>query len=1145
MKPFTVSHIVGYDSHLPIKQVKLPLKYLASSSERDVTDGYTSTCLGHSEFIDVSSQSGHFFLLIQAGITKDMKRLRLTPILMDEATSLGVQFQALEFLLPHPIIGKGTFTYSFIPLFNDDEPCVIIDLIDESYLLMTFRIELSDFLMGNGRNRLVLDTFNDWVNISVPYSFELRSSPFLMKALNPSNIIISMNDGGLLHFQRKEPLSSFDIYNFSDIAPLVPLNFVGSLFSGSKSADTVFGGLSCNAAVDIAQVTSDEFVTLSLNKSVKTYSIQSHKQTKNCTDVSVSNSHSEWLTNVPNKYFQTHTYLSQKSLSLMLPTEEHMGNNENPSYGFCTWDISQGKLEKFNTLSLESELDSSRGLNNTPKNLKIQDFQIVEGESTTEYYVLFKSNTYSEVSCFTQAKSTKNITLITKSLPQQVSVFAELSSHRESEYYLDIIFNSGICDKRMVSSALEIFLQNSEQLLDLDDSHSLRYKVASTVAFVSIAKGISENSAWYKFALICLEFRRSSQEALSIAVQSDFILCSEVHGVGVYREAHSSEISFHHGTNDKLAELVTSVSSKLSVKTFKRVLEDVGSISSIDRSVASDLASKYLSGKISSEEIQYLMAQLDSTPNVVEQINALIQASDLSDVSMDADIVPPAGDGSGLFSMLLTIDVFESIRKSHEAVLINLFVLLLLCEVNDPIIEFMNMIVNKLKVYNLMSEIFNICFSSTGSSSPIEHSTVSLKENSLFWKVAVRKNPTLQHMIQRKSFPSAFDYYSNYVLGKQRDETIFEVVVDLLNRDENEVVLNDFVPKMDETMPLNSFLTGITFLLNGKFDLFHDKLIDYTLFEQVNNKVTQEKLLKHLGSNQSIRDFLTGIFIGDSDSVITKSNYYHMLSQLLKRCERASGGGRHYNPVNSPNKYYLLELALKLENMAIEILQVDPEANKFGHLTSLFLRSHFDIAIDIQDFDQAASSLSELKSISSKGDFKFQFTKLMQTMIKYHEFERLFTPGKTSIYSENYLLVDSTLLELANEDLVLSNSLKCYELLYSWRLLGPAPTDIENNFLVDKRGAAEALYIFITRFQIEKDGLRSDSELSEDFQQFKLKILEMYKIILTTLKTFTLEEDKWIRKRGGNKTSSVITLTELTVEYHRWLKDLESDFSEN
>ncbi|KAM9934325.1 hypothetical protein OXX80_006076 [Metschnikowia pulcherrima] len=1142
MDPFAVSHLVGYESHLPTKNVRLPLKYLPAKGTQDASEKYTSTLLGHSGYIDVSSQKGHFFSLIQAGVTSDRKHIRLTPILVDEATLLGVSLQSLEFVLPHPILGKGTFTHHFLPS-TTDEPCIVIDFLDESFLLVTLRVELSDFLVGNAKSRLSLDNINEWVNISVPYSFELRSPPFMMKALDAQNLIVSMNDGGLLHFRRSSPLLSFDIYNFTDAAPAVSLS-LGALFARSKRTENEIGGISSNAAVDIAYLNADDFVILTLNKTVKVYSLRSHRQLKQLSDLTASHGRSEWVNNVPNKYFELHSHSDSKTLSLVLPTENEAAESKCPAYTFINWDISDGKLEQHDTLKLEVD-DLNRPSHADLKSLKIQDFQILQGQSEVDYFVLYKSNTYSEVVRFKQAKSTKEITLITRSLTQQASVFAELSSHRDISYYVNTVFDSGMFDKRMVAAALDIFIQNSEKKPSLFEATCLRDKVTTTVSFISSATGVSESSTWYKFALICLEFRRSSQEALSLAVQQDMILCSEVNAVGVYRKAHSFEVAFHEPAAEGLTSLISSFSSRLSVKTFRRFREEVSSFSSMDTSRAEALVSKYLAGKISDEESGTLMNKLDNIPEVVDQIQTLIGTSNVEGEIIDEESLPSAGEGMGMLSLLLTSDIIESIRKSHEAVLINLLLLLLLCEANDNIIEFMNQIVKKLRVYKVMSEISSICYTTYSCSSPIERSTVCAKEKSMFWGVALRNHPVLQQLIQRNKYIAAFDYYAGDILGKKLDETILDVVIDLLNRGEHEIVLNQFAPMMDRSLPINSFLIGIVFLLNRDVDKFYEMLTDYALFTSVNTPQTKTILIDNMDASQLSRDFLSGIFIGPSDSAVTKSNYYHKLAQLINEYMTSSLAGKSPVSKQSVDKQHLYALMIELENKAIEILEDSAHGGAFRHLEGLFLRSHLSTTLGAQKFKDALVSLAKLSILYENSGYEEYFEDYIKALLKANKLETLFLANEKNVFANNYSLVDSILLKLANEDLVLTNALKCYEILYSWRLLGPSTTDAEKKSFFDKRGAAEALYLFVTRFQLEKDTLSSESTQLENFQYFKLKILELFKIILTTLKTFEAEEDRWIRKRTVEKTWEVITLTELNIEYLRWMKELEGELLES
>ena len=94
----------------------------------------------------------------------------------------------------------------------------------------------------------------------------------------------------------------------------------------------------------------------------------------------------------------------------------------------------------------------------------------------------------------------------------------------------------------------------------------------------------------------------------------------------------------------------------------------------------------------------------------------------------------------------------------------------------------------------------------------------------------------------------------------------------------------------------------------------------------------------------------------------------------------------------------------------------------------------------------------------------------------------------------------------------------------------------------DKRGAIEALYEFITRFRIENP--TGDVE-----RKVKLKILEIYMIILNLLKSFENNQDQWFLKTNSYKETttttrrSIVSLNDLKLEYLEWLKNLDEDVS--
>lgn len=135
-------------------------------------------------------------------------------------------------------------------------------------------------------------------------------------------------------------------------------------------------------------------------------------------------------------------------------------------------------------------------------------------------------------------------------------------------------------------------------------------------------------------------------------------------------------------------------------------------------------------------------------------------------------------------------------------------------------------------------------------------------------------------------------------------------------------------------------------------------------------------------------------------------------------------------------------------------------------------------------------------------------------------------------------MIDSTLLEIANDDLVLWRSLKTYQVLYAWRIRGSVA--LCNNSFGNLRGALESLYIFITRFRMEKELFKKVGKAWADYRRFKLKILELYMIIINGVRSLKNEDERWIRRQNGQKFE-IVDINTLTSEYLGWLQELEDE----
>lgn len=1131
---FSHSDLVGYSAHLTLKHVKLPLKYFPAALSSDWAENFKNKTACSGGFLDLNSQSGSFFPSVQYSVSNDLLDIELTPVLVDEATSLGVLFQNIVIHLAHPIISKSNVAIQFVAQASE-EPYILIDLIDVNYLLITLKIELSDFLVGNSNHRLSLDTFNEWVNISVPYSFELRSAPFFMKALNPENLVVSMKDGGLLHFKRHSPLSTVDIFNFTETVPLVSFNLMAGIFKSSK-IESFADGISANAVVDIIQISKTKFVALSIDKRAKIWDLVSHKQAGSISLQNGKSGSSTWLTNIPAKYLQVYEFQSKRYLAILFALETTNSPDVNESgYGFRFFEIAndgntlQNELPSF-TPEVPLKVDS----NSNP--FKIQDFQFTSSEAL-HCFILWKSNTYSFLTKNELDILTGSAKSITFSVSKQESQYQELSPHLDEDYFQNIVFNSGCYDDKIVRTALSIFKDKSGAKFNISPDSTLRQIFVHIIDATSKTSGISKSSLWYKVALICEEFRRLSHEASSLLVASDMVLISQAHGLGVFREGHFYESFLEPMNSSGLSKLLNAVSTKISTNTHRRLIRDLSTLSVVDAESASKFASEHLGGKVSDDDISAIMEELASIPGVVDDIKMIIGADFSADYVADELTATKAGEGFGLFSKLLSVKIFKRIKASHEIIMHDLLVLLLLCEMNESILEFLNLVIRRLSRYEIVQQVFDISFEGSGFESGVEHSGVSQPENSVYWTAVVKKNSGLVRLLAQRDYNTAFDYYCDYALGTCYNEYILDVVLELINRNEGELVLKRFIQNLDTITPINRFLVGIVHLITNSPQKFFDIFVDYSTFVAVNNEVLSNRILKGIFNNQKLKSFLNSIFIGASTDTIVKSKYYHALSNICS----AQARDTELKLTNaSSTQEDFLKSSLKFQNMAIDILEnstgQDPSVVR---LLTQFYHDLFIDALEIMEYDEAVASLNKLNSLLPRNDFKASFTKLVKTLITHHEVNRLFLEDKNELFIKNYLLVDTILLELANDDLILSNALKCYEFLYSWRLFGGSQTQK----LGDKRGAIEALYIFITRFRMEQDNLGSTSNDFEDFKQFKLKVLELYMIIINCLKTFQNKDDQWLVKRDSSKRLGYVQLLELNYEYLHWLKELEEDLS--
>ena len=1129
---YSVCNIVGFAGHLPTKIIKLPLKYLPVEPYEDVAERFKNSCFGHSELLDLNSQKGTFFPMVQVGVTNDMRLVWLTPLLVDESALLGLQFQNLRIDLPRAIISNSTFTCQFVANNSNGEPFVLLDIIDQSFLLLTLRIELSDFIVGNDSHRLGVDNFSEWVNICVPYSFELRSPPFFVRALGPLDTVVSLKDGGLLHFRRLHPLEAPNIFDFADNASLVSLNIMSLLFKGSGGAEADLNGVHAGAAVDIISLSETEFAVLSVTKVLSFWSLDTYKQSRPKMHMGDASELPIWLKTVPNRYLRR----AGTRLALLLPSSKPSEVGGRSRFEVVEWTVSKEHLSKNVSFSVG---DSSSTSSNDSGVLIAQDFYVEITDSCVNYIFLWKCNTYSFIEYRTVDSNSGEIGAPVTSHTSTSTPLEELMALNGDAEIMHGVFKSGNYDEAIVSAALQVFESNLgvSASSTAPTEKAFRKHVCKTIQHISDLQGVSSNSLWNKFALICEEFKKSSQEALALIPVNNCIVTAQVNGVGVYRTPHFYEEFNRNVHASELASLLNVIASKFSLRVFKQVLSEVRKGQPLSAHDATRYATEILGPKISDNETRELMDTLSAIPDVLDEIKSLVDAYDTTVIVAKAPVGLSRGEGCGLLLKLITVDAFRSIKKSHEDVLLNLFVLLLLCEVNEPLLKILNEIMAKFSSYALMTQIFELSFRHSSSQCPIELNSVSRSENSIFWKCAVEKQPTLHRLILRRDYNAAFDYYCNSVLAEGRDVFLLDVILELLNRNEVKIILSDFSDKLDASLPAIKFIFGLVYLFNDQYDAFFEAMFDYDSYRRIGSETLEGKLVAYLSGQELIKQFLSGITLPQDLAQLARANYYHQLSQLCMAYYASANSKKNFGSADPKTELFKKSVVFQKEAIAA----LDDSSNTQHQTVQVtYLRNLFITAVEIQEYNEAIQALSAIQALVSASELKGFFSKLIRTFLTHNNVSALFAIGKTELFRQHYLVVDSILLEIANEDLILSNALTCYEYLYSWRLFGPVKDKKPGTF-GDIRGAAEALYIFVTRFRLEKDILLSNTTKAEDYKQFKLRILELYKIIINCLKTFKDADDRWLIRRNASKRLAVATVDELVVEYYKWLKELETE----
>lgn len=423
----------------------------------------------------------------------------------------------------------------------------------------------------------------------------------------------------------------------------------------------------------------------------------------------------------------------------------------------------------------------------------------------------------------------------------------------------------------------------------------------------------------------------------------------------------------------------------------------------------------------------------------------------------------------GPFFKVCAVGAFQNMLALHEKTLVALLALLLLSEANSSTLRLLNRILARLGKYAVCGHIV--------AAQPWEPCR---PDKLMLWRTVVGQFPRIAGLVAQGRFVVAFDYLVEVAFAD--DSLVVALLLELVGTDDVKPLLAAY------SGPAKRFISGLVAL--ASLDDFEEAFDDYSIVEELQNLNVEVE-----------PDTEYKAFFSECQKGISQSNYYMRLSELARA---------QAEKVQTEDK---LGVALRFAKKALEF-SPSPALHK----------SIFKLALEVGHVDDAVAAL---EALAGAPELRALFTKLLKTLILRLQIASLY---KHPLFARHFQLVDTILLEMANDDLLLANALRCYELLFAWRLFG-CSAEAHG----DRRGAIEALYLFVTRFKLEQDSIGLGAA-KDDFEQFRFKVLELYLVIINSLKTLNNGE-RWILRHDGTRRS-IVTLDRLEQERLEWLDEL-------
>lgn len=1099
MKHFKPTYLLGYDARFPTKLVKLPLRYSLSSRRSSAQRDFRDDLFCKTHILDLTAHANLAIDAVSFGLTNDLHTLKVAPLSF--TTALGnVSFQELSFDLPHPIVNPNSLAIQLVRREFDD-PYILVDMIDDSFLVISIKIELGNLIFSE-EHPLLLDEHEEWTFISMPYSFELRSKPNLIYSLNEHDIIVCLRDGDVLHFRRQEPLTSFDIFSFVDSPSQSTL---WGLVTGFLLGQTSDEGLCPKSVVDLCLLNSETFATLLAEGMLTVWSLDSHTAISSLNLESTSP-----LTSAQTKFLQFHDQEDRKEIRILLPSYQL-----HSSHKFITVLIT-GTGEPRATASYLLDLSVSAKDSTEPHQYpQVRDFIYLR--DTKKLLVLAKVFVGAILITYQgndrQHLSEKEIVQLS---PDEL--FESMISLPEKSISLHML-DSGNYDTSVISASIKMVLQSRNLEHPLRDP---RYLIRN----FSEEHSVDEETLWRKVFVLSEEIQKLSLDPRGIDVVGGHIIVSASRAVGLLRAAHRFEIYCDSGRH--LPSALRMVRQRLSLSYQKSLHTSLASLSSFSVETVSEFASRTIGARLKEFEVAQITSLVENSQDPLAEMKELVSGSvvQVNDAKSRLSIGP--------FIKGIACNSFETILRSHESLILNLLSVVLCFELNAELMDLIAILIRQLS--NI--ECLAIMMSIKPSKSSLLSISDQLHDDSLFWCLIPEKSSDIQNSLALFEFTQSYSVIETMIVLDQLKDYFVDACIDLLSIDNASEKMSTILDRLGASNPISPFLRGILCFLHGDpkgFAYHFNHVTSLSL-----SGLSLVKLRTACSKHENVVKFLDSLFSEGCEKVDPMANLYLQLSRLCNLSDRV-GRKLPMNLAEVRDALIFADCALIFSSKAVRVIgdtsSTWSESDKAFFVEACSL--HFENCLYLEQYLNASQAIARLVEFLSRTALKSLLTTLIGHLLAKKQ-NRLLISTDLQILQEHWLLVDEILLSLANENLILSSALKSYELVFAWRLLG-AKEEVGNRRVVDKRGAAQSLYYFITRFKSEQEFLKLSDTNHEDYRRFKLKVLELYMIVINTLRTFRLADEQWIIKRDISKGNTTTTLSDIVSEYSDWLDDLQAD----